>query len=217
MGFGKHSPTNTESYVFNISENGKFVTGAAFRNPHYEQATVWDENNQPFTYGSGEDYSMASDITPDGRIVIGTQSGSGSMYWENGEPHILKDHNGEWLGSPTSVSYDGRTIVGSTGKTAYIWNKDEETIYFSHPIPEMNCSISSISGDGNMAMVVCTEIYRNIYEGDSYIWIRDQGFFQLNEFLNDLGYDTLGLEPSFVRAISRNGKYLGGIAIDWNI
>lgn len=216
-GFGKYSQTNTESYVLNISENGKYVTGAAFRSPHYEQATVWNENNQPILYGSGEDSSRASDITPDGRIIVGSESGTGAVYWENGETFILKDHNEERLGGPQSISYDGRTIVGNSGRTAYIWTKNEETIFFSHPLPEMNCSITSVSGDGNIAIVGCTKLYRKLYEGDSYIWIRNQGFFQINEFINDLGYDTLGLELSFIAAVSRNGKYLGGIAIDWDL
>ena len=108
-------------------------------------------------------------------------------------------------------------------RVGYIWNEDEGTIYYNpnaddEYAEEYFTTIAAISDDGNTAVGFSFNPFiEGILEGSSFIWTKENGFQNLNDFVAELGYDNLGIDFSVADAISPDGKYIGGIGVDWEI
>ena len=172
--------------------------------------------------------SRANSVNGDGTRIIGWQDSDfgnrEGVYWENGEQHYLKDNAGNTLGEAGGISADGKTITGSSiEQVGFIWNEEEGTILYNpnagEEFPEEYfTTVAAISDDGNTAVGFSFNPFmEGILQGSSFIWTKANGFQNLNEFVDELGFDNLGIDFSVADAISPDGKYIGGIGVNWDI
>jgi uncharacterized membrane protein len=127
LNLGSTLDWGVESYAPAVSADGSVVVvstgGSAARPENQPRSYVWTEATGLIDLGLASGFMgahQATDITPDGRIIVGWRStgiGSELFRWseETGMVGIIDSS-----GQPTAVSSDGDTIVGSTYKHIYL-------------------------------------------------------------------------------------------------
>jgi uncharacterized membrane protein len=209
--------------VFGMSSGGDFNVGLAWVNAGTAHAAVWEGPGMPTDLGSsvaGRN-SRANAVSTNGSVIVGWQDSDQGIrqgaVWRNHQQEILTDEEGNPLGEALAVSGDGKTITGYTlDNGAYIWNETDGITYYSHPNEEYINSISAISLDGKTAVGFSFSPFEGILMGEGFIWFKDSGFHNLDDYIASLGFDTLGITFSVVTAISPNGAFVGGLGADFN-
>lgn len=209
--------------VFGMSSGGDFNVGLAWISAGTAHAAVWEGPGDPIDLGSlgtGRS-SRANAVSTDGSVIVGWQDSSQGIrqgaVWRNQQQEYLLDEDGNVLGEALAVSGDGQTITGFTmDNKAYIWNATDGVTIYSDPNEEYINSITSISEDGKTAVGFSYNPFEGILLGQGFIWFKDSGFHNLDEYVTDLGYDNLGITFSVVTALSANGNFVGGLGADFN-
>ena len=209
--------------VFGMSSGGDFNVGLAWVNAGTAHAAVWEGPGDPIDLGSlvtGRS-SRANAVSTDGSVIVGWQDSSQGIrqgtVWRNLEQEFLLDEDGNALGEALAVSGDGQTITGFTmDNKAYIWNATDGVTIYSHPNEEYINSITAISEDGKTAVGFSYNPFEGILLGQGFIWFKDSGFHNLDEYVTDLGFDNLGITFSVVTALSADGNFVGGLGADFN-
>lgn len=212
-----------EAAVFGMSSGADFNVGLAWVNAGTTHAAVWEGPGTPTDLGSTVSgrSSRANAVSSDGSVIVGWQDTSQGIrqaaVWRNHQQEILTDENGEPLGEALAVSGDGKTITGFTADGgAYIWNETDGIIYYNHSNEDYINSISAISEDGKTAVGFSYSPFVGILLGEGFIWFKDSGFHNLDDYIADLGFDDLGLTFSVVTALSPNGAFIGGLGADFD-
>ncbi|QAA82405.1 T9SS type A sorting domain-containing protein [Aequorivita sp. H23M31] len=219
-----------ESSSWGMSSNGEHVVGLSWASGGTAHGVYWNYPSPVVDLGStvtGRS-TRANNVNADGTRIIGWQDSDfgdrQGVYWENGEQHFLTDNDGNILGEPNGISADGKTITGfSLDRVGYIWNEDEGTILYNpnadDPFAdEFFTSIAAISDDGTVAVGFSFNPFvEGILDGSAFIWTQEDGFRNLNEYISELGYDTLGIDFAIADAISPDGKYIGGIGVNQDL
>lgn len=214
---------DSESSAWGMSSNGNHIVGLSWANASTVHAALWTEMESVVDLGTSvpNNNSRANAVNADGTIVVGWQQNDLGwrigVYWENGVQHLLLDDDGNEMGEALAVSADGKTITGlSLDGSGFIWDKTDGTTLYTHENGDYNSSISAISDDGETAVGFAYNPFQGILLGEGFIWTKQNGFQNLDQYIQDLGYDTLDLTFSVVTAISPNGDYIGGIGVNWN-
>lgn len=220
----------SESSVWGMSSNGEHLVGLSWVSGGTAHGVAWDYPAPIIDLGStvAGRSSRANNVSSDGSRVVGWQDSDfgnrQGVYWENGEQHFLKDNDGSILGEATGMSADGKTVTGFTlDRVGYIWNEEEGTILYNpnadEEYPEdFFTSLPAISDDGTVAVGFSFNPFEGgILQGSSFIWTKEDGFTNLNDFVAGLGYDDLGIDFSLANAVLPDGKYIGGIGVNWDL
>lgn len=215
---GASSGADTSS-AWGMSSNGENVVGFAWNSPARGEAVIWKNGGPIVGLGStvATRSSRADAVSADGSVVVGWQDSDigfrQGAVWRNGVQELLKDDEGNILGEASAVSADGKTICGSdySGR-GYIWNETEGTIYLSSDNPDFMTIMSVLSDDGKTALGLSFDpMDGGILLGEGFIWTKEGGKVNLNDYVDSLGFDDLDIVFSVPTGISPDGKYIGGI------
>lgn len=214
----------TSSSAWGMSSNGEHVAGMAWVSAAEIHAVLWADLGESEDLGAVLEgfNSQAGAISEDGSIVAGWQNSEYGqrlgVYWEDGEQHYILDEDENYLGEVSAISADGQTMVGYTSDTGegYIWNAEAGTVKLAHEDPDYITIVSSISDDGKVAVGYAFNPMDSMILGEGFIWTEEGGKKELNEYVESLGYEDIGLVFSVVSAISPDGKYIGGIGADFD-
>ncbi len=213
----------SESSSWGMSSNGEHIVGIAWANASNAHATIWNGMEAPVDLGATtpNTNSRANDVSTDGTVVVGwAQNDMGfrmGVYWENGVQEIITDEDGNSMDEAMSVSADGQIITGITWDgNGFIWNRTEGFTIFTHENSNYITIISSISDDGKTAVGFSYNPMEGPLLGEGIIWEKENGFQKMNDYVQNLGFDNEGITFSVVTAISPDGKYLGGIGVNWD-
>lgn len=212
----------SESSSWGMSSNGEHIAGIAWANASIAHATIWSGIEDPQDLGltSPNNNSRANDVSADGTVVVGwAQNDMGlrmGVYWENGVEEMITDEDGNSMDEAMSVSADGQTITGITGDgNGFIWNRTEGLTIYTHENSNYITIINSISDDGKTAVGFSYNPMEGLLLGEGLIWEKENGFQKMDDYVQGLGFDDEGLTFSVVTAISPDGKYMGGIGVNW--
>ncbi|RQP14481.1 MAG: T9SS C-terminal target domain-containing protein [Chryseobacterium sp.] len=213
---------NGMSSAWGLSSDGKTVVGLAWANGGAAHAIKWTATSGIVDLGSSVPgrSSRANAVNADGSVVVGWQdSNSGArygVYWINGVQKTILDGQGNSVGEAMAVSANGKTIVGSSDPEGYIWNADTGYTKLEHSDPDYVGSVTALSDDGNVAIGYFRPSYDNNLAGEGFIWFKDRGLVKLDDYIEELGYDSLSFTFVLPTAISPDGKYIGGIGLNWD-
>lgn len=219
-----------ESSSWGMSSNGEHVVGLSWAGGGTANGVYWNHPNPVVDLGStvvGRS-SRANNVNADGSRKVGWQDSDfgfrQGVYWENGQQFFLNDNDGNILGEALGISADGKNITGfSSDNQGYIWNENEGTILYNpnedDPYSdEFFTSIVAISDNGKVAVGFSFNPFEGgILTGSGFIWTQEEGFKNLNEYISELGYDTLGIDFAMADAVSPDGKYIGGIGVNQDL
>jgi len=124
----------------------------------------------------------------------------------------LTDGEGNATGEAVAVTPDGKTIVGFTFDNPYIWNATDGYTMITHPNPDYYGGAVAVTDDGK-TVVGYFRPFGPALLGEGFIYTKENGRINLNDYVASLGYDNLGFNFSLPLGISPNGKYIVGIGI----
>ncbi|WP_027377711.1 T9SS type A sorting domain-containing protein [Kaistella palustris] len=219
---GVSSGSDTSS-AWGMSSNGKNIVGFAWNTPSKGEAVFWKDGAPIVGLGStvATRSSRADAVSADGSVVAGWQDASNGVrqgaIWRNGVQELLKDNDGNILGAASAISADGKTVIGIKNTTGegYIWNETEGTVFLSSDNPDYITSMSVISDDGKTALGLSFDPTQSILLGRGFIWTKEGGKVDLNDYIAGLGFDDLDIVFSVPTAISADGKYIGGLGANF--
>lgn len=217
------SANGSDTSSWGMSSNGKTIVGLGWRSASQAIGLVWNRENGIKELGSTVDgkSSRANSVNGDGSVIVGWQdSESGwrkGVYWKNGVQEYIKNSVGELVGEALAVTNDGNIIVGFNEPEAYIFDvKANKYTEIEHPDPDFNTSIIGISDDGNVAVGYWKPWYGSNTDGEGFIWFKDKGVVKINDYVKEAGFDDKSFTFVLPTGISPNGKYIGGIGINWD-
>ncbi|QOW11322.1 T9SS type A sorting domain-containing protein [Kaistella flava (ex Peng et al. 2021)] len=206
----------TVSSAWGMTGDGSAIVGLAYPAPSDAHAVKWTQAGGVVDLGSTvpNRSSRGNSITDDGTIVVGWQDNDygdrEGVYWKNGVQTYLKDDNGMNTGEAVSVTPDGKTIVGFTFDNPFIWNETEGYTMITHPDPDFSGAASSITDDGKTVVGYFRPWNGQAVMGEGFIYTKEGGRMNLNEYVASLGFDDLGITFALPMAISPNGQYITG-------
>lgn len=221
---GASSGDDTSS-AWGMSSDGKNIVGFAWNTSSKGEGVYWKDGAPIVGLGStvATRSSRADAVSADGMVIVGWQDASNGIrqgaIWRNGVQQLLKDNDGNILGAAAAVSADGKTVVGIKNETGegYIWNETDGTIFLGSDDPFFITSMSAISDDGKVALGLSFDPTQSILLGEGFIWTKDGGKVNLNEYVASLGFDDLGITLAVPTGISPDGKFLGGIGANFEL
>lgn len=207
----------TFSSSWGMTSDGQTVVGLAWVNGAEAHGVKWNEATGMVDLGSTvpERSSRANSINDDGTIIVGWQDDDYGdrlgVYWKNGTQVALTDDNGNPTGEAMGVTPDGKTIVGFTFDNPFIWNETEGYTSITHPDPDYSGGAAGVTDDGKTVVGYFRPWNGPAVLGEGFIYTKENGRLNLNEYVASLGLDDLGITLALPLAISPNGKYISGI------
>lgn len=217
------SSSGGTSSAWGMSSDGKNIVGLAWTTSARAEGVYWKDGEPIVGLGTTVPTrsSRADAVSADGSVIVGWQDAingvrQGAM-WRNGVQELLKDNDGNILGAATAVSADGKTVVGIKNTTGegYIWNETDGTVFVSSNNPDYITSMSVLSDDGKTALGLSFDPTQSILLAEGFIWTKEGGKVNLNDYVASLGFDDLGIVFAVPTGISPDGKYLGGIGANF--
>lgn len=220
---GASSGTDTSS-AWGMSSDGKNIVGFSWTTSSRGVGVSWKEGFTIVGLGTTVPTrsSRADAVSADGSVIVGWQDAINGVrqgaIWRNGVQELLKDNDGNILGAASAISADGKTVCGMNNMTGqgYIWNETEGTTYITSDNSDFITSMSAISDDGKIVLGLSFDPSTSILLGEGFIWTKEGGKVNLNEYTTSLGYDNLGIIFAVPTGISPDGKYIGGIGANFD-
>ncbi|WP_312556543.1 T9SS type A sorting domain-containing protein [Empedobacter brevis] len=206
------------SSAWGMTPDGKTIVGLGLAPNNGAHGIYWTQEKGLIDIGTSVTgkYSRIDDVSDDGRIFVGYQDNTvgnrQAAYWEDGKQTVVPTANGENISSFTSVSGNGKWMLGSSGSTATKWHKEEGLIKITHPKAGMffKGASTATNYDGSVVIGYYRAFPGLALMGEGFIWTEKTGRIELNEYVKSLGYDDLGIKFSLPLAISENGKHIVG-------
>lgn len=217
------SSSGGTSSAWGMSSDGKNIVGLAWTTSARAEGVYWKDGEPIVGLGTTVPTrsSRADAVSADGSVIVGWQDAINGVrqgaIWRNGVQELLKDNDGNILGAATGVSADGKTVVGIKNTTGegYIWNETDGTVFVSSNNPDYITSMSVLSDDGKTALGLSFDPTQSILLAEGFIWTKEGGKVNLNDYVAGLGFDDLGIVFAVPTGISPDGKYLGGIGANF--
>jgi len=198
----------TSSSARAVSDDGRVVVGSYRDTSGLTRAFKWDSINGMKDLGTLGGYTVASDVSADGKVIVGS-SFNGTNY--QAVKWALEDEMQE-LGSnglysrAVGVSADGSTIIGSTYnpyRTPFKWTSDTGIQLFLSPNNMISSNAYGVSANGD---IIVGSYYVSAPSGGSgpfilYRWDSING-------IQSLG--NLGGRSSYALAVSGDGSIVVG-------
>lgn len=206
-----------EASSWGMSGDGKTIVGLGFKTGWEAHAIKWTEATGIVDLGSTnpETSSRANGINDDGSIVVGWQDDDFDrfgVYWKNGQQIYLKDGNGENIyGEIGGISGDGKTMYGFNVDHPFIYNETDGYQEFAHEDPMYEGSGVAVTDDGKRMLGYFRKWGQGAFAGKAFIWTKEKGIVDLNEYVTSVGLDAEGMTFSLPLGMSPNGKYIVGI------
>ena len=207
----------TFSSAWGMKSDGSAVVGLGWVTNSQGHAIIWKEGTGIVDLGSTvpERSSRANSVNDDGTVIVGWQDSDfgdrNGVYWKNGVQIPLQTSNGTPTGEAVAVTPDGKTIVGFTMDNPFIWHETEGYLEITHPDPDMAGAAAGITDDGKTVVGYFRPWNGPAAMGEGFIFTRENGRINLNDYVASLGYDNLGITFSLPLAISPNGRYIAGV------
>ncbi|WP_300674276.1 T9SS type A sorting domain-containing protein [Soonwooa sp.] len=206
-----------DASVWGMSSDGKTIVGLGFKSGWEAHGIKWTEAAGIVDLGSthADSSSRANAINDDGSVIVGWQDDDFDrfgVYWKNGQQYHLKDANGEEvIGEIGGVSGDGKTMIGYNYDYPFIWNETDGYQEFPHEDPMYEGSAVAVSDDGKRMIGYYRPWGQGAFAGSAFIWTKEKGIVDLNEYVASLGIADNGMTFSLPLGMSPNGKYIVGI------
>lgn len=209
---------NHLSTAWGLSGDGETAVGLGWLSAMGAHAVKWTEADGLVDMGTtvADRSTRANDVSFDGSKIVGWQDAvSGSRQgaiWDDGVQTILTA-DGTPLTEAIAISNDGNWVVGSLYNfSPWIWNESEGVTSITHPNAGQffRGGAAAISGDGSIVIGYFRAWPGNPYFGEGFIWTEETGRVNLNEYVESLGLDDLGITFSLPSGISSDGKYITG-------
>ncbi|MFV0305946.1 MAG: T9SS type A sorting domain-containing protein [Moheibacter sp.] len=209
---------NHLSTAWGLSGDGETVVGLGWLSTLEAHAIKWTETDGLVNMGTtvADRSTRANDASFDGSKIVGWQDAvSGyrqAAIWVDGVQTILTD-GGTPLTEAIAISNDGNWVVGGRyNYLPWIWNESEGVTSITHPDAGQffRGGAMAISGDGSMVVGYFRAWPGGPYFGEGFIWTKEAGRINLNEYVESLGLDDLGITFSLPSGISSDGKYITG-------
>lgn len=208
---------NEFSSAWGMSSDGENVVGLAWVSSGEAHAVKWNEATGLIDLGSTvpDRSSRANSLTDDGTMVVGWQDNDygdrEGVYWLNGTQVALKDNNGQPTGEAVAVTPNGKTIIGYTYDNPFVWNETDGYTLITHPDPDYSGGAAAITDDGKTVVGYFRPWNGQAVMGEGFIYTKETGRVNLNEYVASLGYDNLGITFALPLGISPDGRYITGI------
>ena len=217
-GLGKIVDSETSS-VWGMTGNGSSIVGIASTSDGYGHAVKWTKETGLVDLGSTtpKSASRANAISEDGTMIAGWQDDKNGArygaYWKNGVQHLIKDNSGNPVYEISSVSGDGKWLLGSQFEYAMKWSEETgvQLIRDSNADPFYVGAATATNYDGSVIVGYYREFPGPAMMGDGFIWTKETGKISLDEYVKNLGYDNLGITFSLPYAISKDGTKIVGV------
>lgn len=207
----------TFSSSWGMTNDGSAVVGLGWVSAAEGHGVKWTATDGMVDLGSTVTHrsSRANGINDDGTIVVGWQDTDfgdrEGVYWKNGEQIHLQDNEGNPTGEAVAVTPDGKTIIGFTFDNPFVWNETEGYTMITHPDPEFAGGAASITDDGKTVVGYFRPWNGQAVMGEGFIYTKETGRIELNEYVASLGFDNLGITFALPMAISPDGRYIAGV------
>lgn len=208
----------TLSTAWGMADDGSSVVGLGYVNVSTGHAIKWSQATGIVDLGStvANRSSRANSVNADGTVVVGWQDNDygdrEGVYWKNGVQIALKDENNLPTGEAVVVTPDGNTIAGFTLDNPFVWNATTGYTKITHPNPDYSGGAAGITDDGK-TVVGYFRPFGPALLGEGFIYTAEMGRVNLNEYVESLGMNTMGMIFSLPLGISPNGKYIVGIGV----
>lgn len=214
----------SESCSWGMSPDGNTVVGLGYiaAGPSEAHAIKWNQASGLVDLGSmvpGRS-SRANAVNADGSVVVGWQDEPMGIRrgtkWVDGVETFITDNSGNNVREAQGVSADGSTIIGTGDPNPYVWTAATGMTYITHPNASFFFSggATGISGDGKKVIGYYRQFGGMPMDGEGFIWTRDGGRVNLNEYVESLGISTNGITLGLPTAISQDGTKIAGTGLD---
>lgn len=216
---GVLSPDADGSSAWGMTSDGSAVVGLGFVSGWEAHAVKWTQETGLVDMGSttSGSSSRANAISDDGKVIVGWQDDDFgdrfAVYWKDNVQKFIKNGENYITGESQAVTPDGNTIVGSAEgeEAAFVWNVVDGYTNIKHPDPMYIGGASGVSDDGKTVIGFFRPWGAPATAGEGFIWTKETGAINLNDYVASLGYDELGITFALPMGISPNGKYISGL------
>lgn len=216
------SPDGTSAW--GMTSDGSTVVGLGMFSGWEGHAVKWSQATGLVDMGSTTpgSSSRANGINNDGSVVVGWQDDDYgdrfAVYWKDNVQTFIKNNGYEVTGEAQAVTPDGNTIVGISEEeeAAFVWNVVDGYTSIKHPDPMYIGGASGISDDGKTVIGYFRPWGAPATSGEGFIWTKETGALNLNEYVASIGYDELGITFSLPLGISPNGRNIVGLGASGN-
>lgn len=212
------------SSAWGMTSDGSAVVGLGFVSGWEAHAVKWTQAAGLVDLGSTVEgaSSRANAISADGTVAVGWQDDDFgdrfAVYWKNNVQNFILKNNNSFTGEGQAVTPDGGTIVGTAEEEegAFVWNQADGYTSIKHPDPMYVGGASGVSDDGKTVIGYFRPWGAPATSGEGFIWTKETGALNLNEYVASLGYDELGITFSLPLGISPNGRNIVGLGASGN-
>lgn len=234
---GGASPWHLRGGLSGISASGDVIVGYVVEQLDHgstRHAFLWTEaaGLEFLDFGAPDDWSVATGVSADGTVVVGTVDGRAFRWTEAAGTQDLGvlPGQGSLSSFANAVSADGQAVVGGSfsyleyqggefdgrevrHREAFRWTESEGMVGLGL-LPDYDFTTAlDVSADGSVVLGAA-----NSFDSDSeggFLWTADQGMRKLEDVLiNDHGLDLTGWELTNPRAISDDGTVIVGWGIN---
>lgn len=210
--------------AWGMTSDGSAVVGLGFISGWKAHAIKWTQATGLVDLGSTVPTasSRANAISADGSVVVGWQDDDYgdrfAVYWKNNVQNFIQKDNNSFTGEGQAVTPDGSAIVGNSEEEegAFVWNVTDGYTSIKHPDPMYVGGASDVSDDGKTVIGYFRPWGAPATAGEGFIWTKETGTLNLNEYVASLGYDDLGITFALPLGISPDGKYIVGLGASDN-
>jgi len=168
--------------------------------------------------------SRANDVSFDGSVIVGWQDGEsgfrqGAVWDIDGNQTLLFDNDGFEVSEAGAVSDNGVWVVGG-GLVFDAWKWSEDTGIQSIPHPDAGMffrgSSTAVNEDGSIVLGYYRAWPGPPMFGEGFIWTEATGRITLNDYVDGLGVDRMGISLNLPLGISPDGTMIVGNGVDAN-
>jgi len=220
-GIGASIDGDTSS-AWGISGDGTTAVGLGWVVGGGAHGIKWTEADGMIDLGSSvpDRSSRANDTNNDGSVIVGWQDAIDGFrqaaIWVDGVQSLITNQGGNPVGEAGAVSGDGNWVIGGGNNfEAWRWSQDTGMINISHPNSgfSFSGSATSINEDGSVIVGFYRPFPGPALFGEGFIWTEETGRVELNEYVDSLGMDDLGITFSLPLGISNDGTAIVGLGL----
>jgi uncharacterized membrane protein len=219
------SSDGSSSSAWSMSGDGQIVVGLGWVNAGTAHAISWSQATGMVDMGSTVEgrSSRANDANLDGSKIVGWQDAETGFrqaaIWDNGVQTLIYDADGFEVGEAGAISEDGNWVIGGGHMNmAWKWSEATGLQTIDHPDAGMffRGSSTAISADGSVVVGYYRPWPGGPYFGEGFIWTEETGRVNLNDYVDSLGIDRLGISFNLPLGISSDGKMIVGGGLNAN-